>query len=346
MNLERIYHSIYQRLTKIDFERLWLGFRLVKFAVYDDTQCIFDGQLIPKSEEFLANTSILYQGEYIAIWKITEDESTIDFDVLTSKLVHEMFHAFQQRSRENRYPNELEAVQRYRYESGNLSGKLHEARLLRECLEHHSESTFKAFLQSRQVRCQAFPYEATYEAQIEQIEGSAQYVELLALTQLNAEKGRLAWERVVDSILDPQRYFPIRMISYSIGAVVLRVLKQQGLMDQVIQSALPFALAMVEGVEPSTQPILNHEAMEQHITAYRSVTSTIIQKALEKQETVLEGDYPLLGLNVYNARCEGKFVTSTYFVMVEVEAQSKVLSGDFVIELNEHARVFRVYRQA
>jgi hypothetical protein len=345
MQLERIYHFIHQHLTSIDFEQLWPGFRSVKFAVYDDTQCFFDGQLIPKSDEFLANTSILYQGEYIAIWKITEDESTIDFDVLTSKLVHEMFHAFQQLSHENRYPNELEAVQRYRYEGGNLSAKLHEAKLLKDCLERHSESTFKAFLQSRQGRCQTYPYEATYEAQIEQIEGSAQYVELLALVQLNAKKGRLAWERVVDSIQDPQRYFPIRVVSYAIGAVVLRVLEEYQLKDSVIQSALPFALAMVEDVEPSSQPILHHEAMEQHITAYRSVTSTIIQKALEKQETVLEGDYPLLGLNVYNARCEGKFVTSTYFVMVEVEGQSKVLSGDFVIELNEHGRVFRVYRQ-
>jgi hypothetical protein len=270
----------------------------------------------------------------------------MDFDVLTSKIVHEMFHVFQQLSHENRYPNELEAVQRYRYESGNLSGKLHEARLLKDCLERHSESAFKAFLQSRQARCQTFPYEAVYEAQIEQIEGSAQSVELLALGQLNAEKGRLAWDNLVESIQDPQRYFPIRVISYAIGALVLRVLEQNHLKDHIIQSALPFAMAMVDGIEPNPDPIPSDDAMEDHITAYRSFTTAIIQMALEKNEIVLEGDYPLLGLNVYNTRCEGKFVTSTYFVMVEVNGQTNVLHGDYVIELNEHGRVFRVYRQA
>ena len=346
MHLDRVYGLVQSQLDRIDFCDVWPGFLPVKFAVYNESQCFFDGQYIPKTDAFIANTAIVFNGEPIAIWKITENDESIDYDVLTSKIVHEMFHAHQLQCHENRYPNELEAVQRYAIDPRNLSEKLHEAKLLKACFYDKSASSLREFFMLRKQRVQAFPYEATYEAQIEQIEGSAQYVELLALSQLNAQKGQVAWERLVESIQDPQRYFPIRVISYAIGAVVLRVLNQQGMLKPILNSALPFSLAMIDGIEPSTLPIPVDTAMEHHMIAYRSVTTQIIQNALAKNEVVVEGDYPLLGLNVYDARSDEPFVTSTYFVMVEVDGQPRVFNGDFVIELNDHGRVRRVYRQA
>jgi hypothetical protein len=346
MMLQSIYNSIQKRLSQVSFSLLWPGFQPVKFALYNASHCFFDGQYISKTDEFIANTTILFQGEQIAIWKIMDDETSIDVDVLTSKIVHEMFHAFQQLSNEHRYPNELEAVQRYAINHRNLSSKLIEAKLLKTCLQDQSESALDSFLRMRKQRFVEFSYEVTYEAQIEQIEGSAQYVELLTLGQLNAQKGQLAWERVVESIQDPQRYFPIRVVSYAIGAVVLRVLNQQGILKPILNASLPFSLAMIEGIEPNTTPIPRDTTIDEYISTYRAVTNRIIQNALVKNEVVVEGDYPLLGLNVYDARCEEHFVTSTYFVMVEVDGQPKVFNGDFIIELNEHGRVAKVYRQA
>ena len=346
MSLPHIHDSIQKRLAQLDFDALWRGFRPVKFAVYDDSTCFLDGQYVPKTDEFIANTSILYQGEFIAIWKITESIESIDFDELTSKIVHEMFHAFQQLSNESRYPNEIEAVQKYSYERTHLSIKLHEASLLKQCFIRDDKNTFDDFLKCRKTRYQANPFETTYEAQVEQIEGSAQYVELLALTQLDAQKGQSAWEHLFEKIQDPQSYFPIRVISYAIGAAVLRCLPKAMFQKITAPSSIPFALAVLAGVEAVNLDIPLDVRIDQSLDAYRKKTTQIIQGALQKNECVLQGEYPLLGLNIYDARCDGQYLTSTYFVMVEDDGASRVLHGNFVIELNASGKVVRVYNQA
>lgn len=218
--LSIIYDEISTRLHQIEFKTIWNNFNLYKFAVYNDSECFFDGRYISKTDEFLANTSILYQGEFIAIWKINEPFESIDFDELTSKIVHEMFHAFQQQSHENRYPNEMEALMQYTYDRTNLSIKLQEAQYLNSFFISGNRRSFDDFLKCRKHRLQTFPYETTYESQVEQIEGTAQYVELLALEQLNESKGQSAWKRLFENTLNQKSYFPIRVISYAIGATV------------------------------------------------------------------------------------------------------------------------------
>ena len=346
MTLQLIHTTIQERLAQLDFEALWSGFRPVKFAVYDDATCFLDGQTIPRTDEFIANTSILYQGEYIAIWKITEPIDSIDFDVLTSKIVHEMFHTFQQQSHENRYPNEIEAVQKYSYSRSNLSIKLHEAKLLGQCFISGSVQALDSFLICRKYRCQAYPYEMTYEAQVEQIEGTAQYVELLALEQLDAHKGQRSWECLFEKIQDTQSYFPIRVISYAIGAAVLRCLPKDVYQKISPPSSDPFALALLEGVDAVDLRIPEDPMMDQCLDAYHEQTHHIIQTALQKNDVVLDGEYPLLGLNIFDARCQGQYLTSTYFVMVEDQGEPRVLNGNFVLELNKSGHVVRVYNQA
>lgn len=44
------------------------------------------------SDVFCANTSIVYEGEQIAIWNVTDELPTTK---LVSKIVHEMFHGYQ-----------------------------------------------------------------------------------------------------------------------------------------------------------------------------------------------------------------------------------------------------------
>ena len=92
MRLEALYHQVKQAISLLDFHRIWPGFAPLKFALYDQETCFFDGRYIPKTDEFCANTSISYQGEQIAIWMVAGEP---DASVLASKLVHEMFHGFQ-----------------------------------------------------------------------------------------------------------------------------------------------------------------------------------------------------------------------------------------------------------
>lgn len=51
-----------------------------------------NNEILPKTDEFLANTAILYMSKYIATWYLTEETN---LDILAYKMVHEMFHAYQ-----------------------------------------------------------------------------------------------------------------------------------------------------------------------------------------------------------------------------------------------------------
>ena len=92
MDLEKLYYEIKRYIEIVDFSKLWRGFEPLKFALYSEKECFFDGAYIEKTDAFLANTSILYNGEWIAIWNVQEEMNPI---VLTSKMIHEMFHGFQ-----------------------------------------------------------------------------------------------------------------------------------------------------------------------------------------------------------------------------------------------------------
>ena len=59
---------------------------------------------------------IEFEGKIIAIWRI--DSIYIHYNVLASKIVHEMFHAFQMSFSEKRFPNEFQGLF-YHYEKYN-----------------------------------------------------------------------------------------------------------------------------------------------------------------------------------------------------------------------------------
>ena len=117
MNLEELYSEVSILLKKIDFNHLWEGFYPLKFALYTDNECYFNGNYIKKSDSFLGNTSIKYNGEWIAIWNVMGEIEPI---ILCSKMVHEMFHGFQQQNNDSRFPDEIDAIYNYKYSNTNL----------------------------------------------------------------------------------------------------------------------------------------------------------------------------------------------------------------------------------
>ena len=118
MNLDELYSRISETISSLDFGRIWPGFQPLKFALYDDGKCFYDGAYIEKSDDFCANTSINFQGEQIAIWKVVDDLPIL---VLASKIVHEMFHGYQTVENWNCWADEMEALYRYQYNADNLS---------------------------------------------------------------------------------------------------------------------------------------------------------------------------------------------------------------------------------
>lgn len=109
MNMNDVWQKIDSTLNNIEFNKLWKGFKRYKFALYDNEKAYFGDKEVKIDNRFAGNTSIDYEGEQIAIWKVSECELE-NLDVLAANIVHEMFHAFQIENQEKRFPNELKGL--------------------------------------------------------------------------------------------------------------------------------------------------------------------------------------------------------------------------------------------
>ncbi len=335
MNLEKLYESIDLKLKQIDFHSLWTGFHLYKFALYNDKECFFDGKYIEKTDAFCANTSIMYNGEYIAIWYITEE---IDSDILASKLVHEMFHGYQMENGWNTFANEFEALINYRYSVENLSIKKKENELLLLYLENGDRSLLEEVLSLKKYRSQKFPYEYKYEACNEMIEGSATYIELKALACIHGEKYEKKYHALKKTVLDSRKYIPIRILCYDSGALLFMANGDTG-----IDTEVPLGQRMIETVPPKEIDYKDEEINTIHHN-YLQETRRLIDATLEKNEIVSEEAAELIAFNVYNARYHEGFIVSTYFCQVRSSGEDKIFYGDFLIQIKDDFAVEKIYR--
>lgn len=343
MKLHEAYREVKNRLDRLDFSSLWDGFCQLKFALYNDTECCFDGEYIEKTADFIANTSIQYNGEYIAIWNLSEGAA--DLDRLAASIVHEMFHAFQHIRGESRWPDEMAALFDYRYSAENISLKLREAALMEDILINDRASSFPELLALRRMRANLYPKEYDYEARIEQIEGSAKYIELKALAQMNAEKGALRWRKILAGINDPCAYTPIRVISYDVGAAFLDCINQYSSFNYSDFSPSTFAQEIIENAVPAEQGYPLNPAVEKSIKAFFDGTRGIIEAALSKNDVVLRGEYPLCSLNIWDVRWDGKYAISNFFVSYFDNGEIKNLDGNYVVEMGRDCIIHTVYRQ-
>ena len=341
MNLEEVYYGTGKIIDTVDFSLLWDGFTPLRFAVYNEEECFFDGKFIPKTEAFMANTAIMYKGEYIAIWNVIEE---IDLEVLASKMIHEMFHAYQMNNKESRFPNELEALVKYNYSVENLSVKMEENRLISKLMENFNEADFESLLSLRKYRLLNYEYEYRYESAVEQIEGSAEYVELNALKQISEERYNLKIAGMLRRICDPKNCFPIRILSYSIGGLIFELLKKNNLLSFESFSHEAVTTSFLENALEYNGELPFSSEIKALIEDYNSATDQIIQQALLTNECVLDGEYELLGVNIYNARYYNGYIVSTYFVMFMRDGSESVLYGNFVIKLNAKNKIIKVYK--
>lgn len=339
-SLEKLYREINGMIGEVDFGRLCGGFKPLKFALYDDESCFFDGGYIEKTDDFLANTSIEFRGGQIAIWNVSDD---IDPEILVSKLIHEMFHGYQRICGESRYPNELSALINYRYSPELLAVKAAENALLVSLDRDFDESGFQRLLGYKKYRQSRFPGEFSYDAAVEQIEGSAGYIELEALRQISPDKYAASLQAAYDRVRRTENLIPARIIAYDTGALFIRLLLGHTDVDFGAFSDTPFAAAAIKDVHeaapiPQPGPELSDMASD-----YAARTDRIISEALTRGKCVAKGDFELLGVNVYDARYGGGYIVSRCFVAYSDGGQV-VRHGDFVIRIDEDYRVREIYR--
>ena len=339
MDLEKLYYEIKNYIEIVDFSKLWRGFEPLKFALYTDGECFFDGTYIDKTDVFLGDTSILYNGEWIAIWNVQEQISPI---VLTSKIIHEMFHGFQMTHNDSRFFDELDALYNYKYEEGNLNLKLKENHLLYHLSTRFDKNMFGEFLRIRKYRSNSFCYAYHYESSIEQIEGTANFVELYCLKQLSAELFEKALSQMRERIIHPNNFLPIRVICYDIGALMLYVMTENNIAFEDGFSSVTFAEAIISNVdEEECVPEYNTKDL---LDSYNARARQIIQKAITKNTLVSNASCDIWGVNVYDAVFYENHIISRYFVMFGSDDDQHIEYGDFVIETSAYKKATKIYR--
>lgn len=342
-NLFDIYEAISNRLNLINFNKLWNGFKPYKFAIYNDEFVVFEGKKLPKNDQFIGNTSIEFNNEQIAIWKITDNDD--DLDVLTSKIVHEMFHAYQMNNNETRFPKEFEAVVKYKYNKDNLNIKLAENLLLIELLEEFNMDKFNLFLSYRCYRKNLDQYSFNYEASIEVIEGSANYVEFKALEQLNCSKAISFLNQMRTKIINQDNFIPIRIISYDIGAIILKIIKDNQIpfddtiskeQDLYIDQLLVNTNKLIKPIVPDIFSNIIKREEDKLQTVINEVTQT---------KPVITGNYKLSGFNVYDGRYYSGFLFTSYFLGYQQDNETPIfLNGNFLVEMNEEFIISKIYK--
>ena len=353
MDLAEAYRESEKRLSGIDFPLLFRGFHRFPFALYDETRAYTAGEMIDKPAEFLGNTSVMFRGAHTAIWDLTGN--TYDFDTLTSKIVHEMLHAFQNASGETRWADERAALVKYRYDAENISVRLEEADLMEKCLSEYAPDAFSRLLALRKARADRFPYAYDYESRVEQIEGSAHSVELAALAQLDPEKAALFRKRLFSELSDPARYFPVRAVTYLSGAAFIDCLRKYTSLDTDAFTDTPFSVAAIAGAAPCALPETGARVRE-CMDDWQEKTKTRIEESIEKGELVLDGDYRLYAFNVYDSLWNGRYAVLSGFIGYtegtavpatdeDLFSMMKFLNGDFIAQLDEDMHFSRLWRQ-
>lgn len=344
MKLDELYGRVRQSITSLDLESIWPGFTPLRFALYDEEACFLDGAYIEKTDAFCANTAIMYHGESIAIWKV---EGAPDIPVLTAKIVHEMFHAFQLRQGWDCWADEMEALYRYEYRAGDIALRLRENDLLLSLLDRFDAAAFRELLSHRKHRGEKYPFEFSYESRIEEIEGSATYVEWMVLKQLDKSAAAAMTERMRAAVTQPEQLFPIRISCYYTGTLMIHALLGAGLYS-FAPPERPAVCAALRNVRPSGGDFPGKDIVwrtaADAIASFHEETETIIRSALDRNEVVVSTPAELLCVNIFDARFYKGYITSRYFLQYRDKAGAHTIHGNFVLRMANEKNISCVYR--
>jgi len=337
VDLRVVHDQVTEQIEKLDFEKFWPRFIAYPFALYDDRQVWFKGFQEPKSYIFLGNTAIDYQGKKLAIWNMKESPIE-DISILTSKIIHEMFHAFQNDCQECRFPDEFQGLF-YDYQPWNLSMKHQENRLLADLLQDFSETKLRRFQSIRLNRKALFPNQYDYESRIEVIEGMAQFVETKALKAIDETMFQDAITNLKARLLDKNQLMKIRKCSYDVGTALCLFLAKAGRSFFHKIGSESRTILEIVGIDHELSPV--RIPKNQEITAMVNASETEKMAKIQniiKRKVPIRGSFCVRGFDPLNSFGIGDLMYNPDFLMYEEDGKVQfakgpsvlVVSGDFL----------------
>ena len=338
-----LYHIIEEKINSIDFDLLYQGFKPYDFALYNDNYVFLKDKIIPLDNRFIGNTAIVYEDSYLAIWMI--DSVFVHHNSLASKIVHEMFHAFQMSKNELRFPNEFLGLG-YLYEKFNIALKYDETKLLLKAYEDEDKEALVKFVSYRERRRKDYLNELNYEEGIETVEGTAKFVELKALKFLDKLEFLKEYDKLKDNIKNLKYYIPIRNVCYDIGALMLLIKERLELNysyeikdEQRNNYELIFSEFEAQEIYYENT-MLNLNFLEEY---YEAIVERI--EAILLSNPKIHQIDKIIGFDPLNSFRINNHLYFKYFLMFEHNQKQIYLKNECVVELDEFNQVIAVYER-
>ena len=334
--MKNIHHVISLHLEKLDFNNISHGFHPFRFAIYDDKKVCFGESEIPWDSRFVGNTAIDYNGEIIAIWNIKCAVS--DMNVLTSKLVHEMLHAYQRECKVTDYPDDL-AGAFYPRDLDNFSLRFLENQLLASLAEKFDATAWTDFKAMRAYRLQHYLEAVNYEIKTENIEGSAQFVELGALKQLSPDLYRRRLDRILAGLRSPAKIFDARLLSYDTGSIIRMVLTDNNLNQPDWGKENPAASGDITAQEAP--------GLREEFSKYFGAIDNKVHELLRGGERLNISGKKLTLFDPYNVRSSVNYLYHPNFIGVSADGgKPEFFTGTYLTKIEPHSRTIEEVWQA
>ncbi|XFA98136.1 hypothetical protein ACAG96_04455 [Candidatus Izemoplasma sp. B36] len=337
--MKKIYSEIKEKLNMISFQNIFNGFKRYPFALYDDKQVLLEDKIIPYDDRFIGNTSIKYNNKYIAIWNMKYPVK--DLDQFTSKIVHEMFHAYQGDKHEHRFPNEVSGLF-YNLSKDNIGKKLEETKYLINSYLTKDKLDLEKFLTLRGKRRKLYSKSVNYEAGIETIEGYARFIELKTLKFFSLEKYNDEFNKLLDYLKTDYNFYKPRNVSYEIGALILTVLESLG---YDISSNFP----RNETIDLYVLP--NSEVSVEYKNNYNlSWLDDLLSKSNERLDNLLVKNLEeiafdrVIGFDPMNTKKVKDHLIYNHFILIEKNNKNISMMGCFLMKLNEKNEFTKLYK--
>ncbi len=352
MGMRNLYQRIDKILNEIKWNEIWEGFHRYPYALYNEETVWLESEEISYTHEFLGNTSIAWNGGYLAIWFVSLDEKE-DAEELAAGIVHEMFHAFQLEAGEMRYPNNLEILN-YPINAENFTIKYMENILLAKAYMtnkvQQKSKLLSQFAFLRKKREQLYGNAIYNEYLTETLEGMAEYAGLSALKQINEDKFRIKINYYINCLKEKsEAMFDIRKISYYSGVVLMltisdsdiNILHKIGKTQETVFQLFVSKIEVKAGVFRTKDTVIT-KLINQHLV---TVKTTFQDFFIIPREKVIINGY-ICGYDPMNMIKYGQQLFCSRFIIIfnEDTQESLYIKGPVIVEIKEDTnRVLSCY---
>lgn len=334
MDMRQLYNAVNTILNMIDFNALFEGFHKYRFALYTSEEIIIEGKVLPYQDEFRGNTSIFYEGEYIAIWNM-EFDPIDDPEQLAYCLIHEMFHCHQYTNNETRYPSDLELLN-YPDDIENFVNKYNENKYLADAYEQRDVELLRKFVYIREIRYKIYPSMVRQELKAETLEGMAEYIGLKAFESINAEKYRAIVNDYLEKLkAESNLLFDIRRISYFTGTIFFLCLEQFGFsVNNVFDSEETVYEQNRIDIIDVTVEIISYSFILNNYKQLRQEKKAKVEDHI-KRSKYIESDAFICGYDPMNMFRIDDVVFCSYFVCINENDEVKTINSAVALKLAE-----------